>query len=312
MPKPLRIRTALALLRASVPAIPALLGALMVAGCLHGDDGAANGGPRAAAELAAEAFAAVSEQTGARYSLDVELRIETNGDADGRLALIANTPIKLHFDGAVSRNAVTGDLSATIRRVPFTARIVAGRRELFIRFMGRWYGSRKTGIGELERWLEAQARRNPGVGEPLRSEDGIRRSFDEIFTGRLRSGPELDGTSTREFQGRPNAAGIEGLSVQNGGRLLTPAESERLAVLTDDVRVRLAVGDDGLPRRLELRSRIPPADIGSLVTPGSALAGVESVSIDARLDLSDWGDEVSYERPSEFEPLSRILGGIVE
>ncbi len=293
-----------------VVALCALSGS--AAGCLHdGGGGGGGGATQDPAELAADAVAAVRAEKSAGYTLDAEVEITTTGDVDDRrLEQLANAPIALHIEGEASASALTADATARFRGVALAAGLLLGRRELFLNFMDRWYGRRGVGLDAVLRRGERELGDRTGFAEGLGTERELRRRFERILNGTVSDGPELDGTATRQFEGRLDVEGIEALADENA-RPLSAQERRQLRLVGDATRVLLVVGaDDDLPRRVRVRLELPSSRaerLGARVL-GESFRGVQSLRVDVDLRLSDWGTDVSYERPARFGSLSEILG----
>ena len=281
---------------------------LVTAGCFHDGNGKTARDP---GSIAAEAIAAVREERSAHYRLDVSFELRTNGDVEStRLEQLANTPIDLRFEGDLSSSALTSDASARFRGLPLAARLLAGPRELFLRFMDEWYGTRRTGLRTLERLARDELARRLGVAGELADGDGIGRRFPQLFAGTVSDGPELDGTATRQFRGRLDLDGIERLRGEVGQPPLTPEERAWLGAVSTSARIVVVVGDeDSLPRAVTITVDARPATLASLRAAGApALTGIASLTATLELRLSDWGRDVSYERPRNVAPLEVALG----
>ncbi len=279
-----------------------LAAAVLASGCTEGDPAEAKRSP---GDTIADALAAVQDEKGARYSLDVRLNVKTQGETREReLQQLANAPVSLHFEGGASSTALTADGSARLRGLTFDAELLVGTQELFLNFMNRWYRSGKLGLDRPKRSRLAQK---------IRTEEDVRRHFAEMFKGTVSEGPTVDDTETTQFRGTLDPQGIERLNREQGEDTFSPRELARLREIADDVEILLVTGsDDDLPRRLRLSVELTELDLAALreTTTDDSLAGIRSITADFDLKLSDWGEPVSYERPAQFEPLERIFGAL--
>lgn len=259
--------------------------ALLVSGCGSGPQAGADGTPTPS-HLAAGAFAALEEAGSAHYVISVEAR----GNADGanRFALDA--------EGDVSAKALTADGSVSFGGVSFDGQVLATRQELFVGFMGQWYGDRKF---------------SPFDMDDLASADEIQEYFDRVFTGSVSAGPEVDGAATWRFEGKLNADGFADLTEKFDQEDVTERERELLRVVAEKTRFVLDVGrDDRLPRRLEFQLELSSEDVAE-IGDGLDSGGFEDLvefDVSATLELSDFGKEVTYEPPADYRPLDELFG----
>ena len=118
------------------------------------------------------------------------------------------------------------------------------------------------------------------------------------------AGPVIDGVTTWEFRGALNVDGILALAEEYGGEAMAPEERAKFESLAEVVHFRFTAGrDDHLPRSYSMDVDLEGRDLDELAQPGS----LDSVDLHIAVRLSDWGKDVSYERPAEYEPLEKLF-----
>jgi hypothetical protein len=262
--------------------LPLLLAALVLTGCgsSQSGSGGGEGSAPAPADLAGDAVAALDEAGSAHYVVDAS--VQANGDA--------GFTGSLHAEGDASANAFTADGTVTFRGVTFSGQVLAGRDELFLNFMSQWYGDRHVGLWDTE--------------EESPSADEVREYFDDVFTGSVSEGPELDGAATWRFEGKLNPDGFADLTERFEEEQMTEQQRKLLRALAEHTHFVLDVGqDDGLPRHLEFTVEVPKEALADLV-------GQFDGSAHATVNLSQFGKEVSYEAPPDFRPLEELFQGL--
>jgi hypothetical protein len=245
------------------------------------------------ADLAADAFAAVKEAGSAHFVLDTTLK--ARGPA---AAMAGEGPVRLHVEGDASSDELAVEAKLDFSGQSFAARVLANRQEFFIRFLNRWYGERDLKLPEQSE--EERDRFQQDFGTP----DGLRKHYDDVFTGTVLAGPVLDGVATWEFRGALNLDGIAALAEEYGGDAMKPSERAKLESLAELVHFRFTVGrDDNLPRSYSMDVDLGAGDLDELGQSGS----LDSVDLHIAARLSDFGKDVSYERPAEYEPLEKLF-----
>jgi hypothetical protein len=267
--------------------IPLFLTALALAGCgsAQSSGGAAGGAP-APADLAADAVAALEAAGSAHYLVDAD--VQGNGDAgfDGGL----------HVEGDASTDAFTANGTVRVGGASFSGQVLAGRDELFLNFMGQWYGDRNLGLGEAD--------------EETPSVDEVRQYFDEVFTGSVGEGPVVDGAATWRFEGKLNPDGFADLTERFDNEDVSEAQRELLRVVAENSRFALDVGqEDSLPRHLEFALELSSEDLATIGDglDASELGDLLDFDVHATLDLSEFGKDVSYEAPADYRPLEDLV-----
>jgi len=245
------------------------------------------------ADLAADAFAAVREVGSAHFVLDTTLK--ASGPA---AAMAGDGPVKLHVEGDASSDELAVDVKVDLSAQSFAAVVLANRQEFFIRFLNRWYGERDLKLPDENKAGRDRFERDFG------SPDGVREHFDDVFTGTVLAGPVIDGVPTWEFRGELNVGGILALAEEYGGEAMKPGERAKLESLSELVHLRFTAGrDDRLPRSYSLDVDLGAGDLGELGQSDS----LHSIDLHIAGRLSDFGKDVSYERPAEYEPLDKLF-----
>ncbi len=245
------------------------------------------------ADLAADAFAAVKEAGSAHFVLDTT--VKATGPA---AAMAGEGPIALHVEGDASSDELAMDAKLDFSGQSFAAVVLANRQELFIRFLSRWYGERDLKLPEQSEAERDRFERDFGTPE------GLRKRFDDVFIGTVLAGPVIDGVPTWEFRGALNVEGISALAEEYGGDAMKPSDRTKLESLAELVHFRFTVGrDDHLPRSYSMDIDLEAGDLDELGQSDS----FDSVDLHIAVRLSDFGKDVSYERPAEYEPLEKLF-----
>jgi hypothetical protein len=279
-----------------------LLACLLVAsGCGSTVSGPGQGEPPTPADLAGNATQALYEAGSAHYELDGSM--EARGED-----IPFPTPITVHFEGDYSQEAVTADGSVGFPGGNFTGGVIVGQHEFFLNLLGRWFGTREFGIADAEQEMEKDDPRGAELYRDLQTGEGVRRYFDRVFVGEVLEGPDADGASTWEFQGHLNADGIAGLAAELGAETPSDAELNAFRTIAEDVRVSFLVGrDDSLPRRFDFHVELTPEDFQALEEADGGFDEQGSLRVDFAIALSDFGKDVEYEAPAQFEPLEKAV-----
>lgn len=267
--------------------------ALLVSGCGSGLQAGSAGNPEPA-RLAADGFRALQEAGSAHFVLSAE--------AHGNQDAAAASRFGLHAEGNVSSETLTAEGSVSLGGLSFDGQVLATREELFLGFMGQWYGDRELGAFDAE---------------DLPSPDEVQEYFDRVFTGSVGEGPVVDGAATWRFEGKLNADGFSDLTEKFDQVDVTERERELLRVVAEKTRFVLDVGrDDRLPRHLEFHLELSAedvAEIGDGLSSGSFDDLVE-YDVTVTLELSEFGKDVTYEPPADYRPLdelfNQLFGGL--
>lgn len=265
---------------------------LILTGC--GGEPFSSGEAPAPADLAADAFAALMEAGSAHYVVD--LRVKFN-ERDG-----ATAPLVLHAEGEASATALTAEGNLDFGFGPMEGKVLVGPHDVFLRFRGKWYGESGAGLATAFAALAQQQE----VSADLSSPDGIRSSFDRLFTGRVAAGPEIDGVETWRFEGQANP---DGLAELENPQDIAEGDRRRLETLASAIHVLLLVGrEDHLPRRFELTFKLSDderAEFGEFYS--GDFQGWSRQNIAAKLVLSRFGEPVSYDPPENYGSLDAFL-----
>jgi hypothetical protein len=273
-------------MRRLLPRLLPLLAALVLAGCGGAQSGGDGGGAPAPADLAADALAALEDAGSAHYVVDVSVEGHGTDGFDGAL----------HAEGDASLDAFTAEGTVTFEGVSLPSRLLASRDELFLQFMGQWYGDPKLGLDQAD--------------EEAPSPDEVRRYFDDVFTGSVGEGPDIAGVATWRFEGQLNPDGFADLTERFEDEEVTDAEREVIRAIAEHTRFVFDVGrDDSLPRHLEMSVDLADADLPKL-GPGvedSEFDDFVEFDVHAEADLSEFGKDVSYEPPTDYRPLDQLF-----
>jgi hypothetical protein len=258
------------------------------AGCGQRFDNAA-GAPPTEAELASQALAALEEAGSAHVVVDAN-----GGSVSG-----TNVPLGLHFEGDVSASAIAGDGEVRFGDATLGARLLVGEHNVYIRFMGAWYQA-DSGLED------ARAKANEKGAEllaELQTPEGLGKHFADLFEGDVKQGSDLDGVSTWEFDGHLSAETLARYIELYGDTRLTDNDRAMLDKVAETSHVVLVVGkEDHLPRKIEL-SLDPPKDLHFDSEDLASSDGPFSVKI----ELSDFGEDVSFSAPKDARPLDELF-----
>ena len=254
-------------------------------------EGTPSGDTPAAADLAADALEALAETDSAHYVLDARLDVDPGSSETGARTGFAGGPITLHVEGDGSSERGTADVVVDFGEESLAATILADEESLFVKFMGTWYGDAHIEIDKdaRERELVTPAR--------------VRGYFDDVFTGEVTEGPEIGGRPTWKFDGSLNVDGLIDL-VQDYQGDLHETELAQLKAFGEVTRLSFLVGrDDGLPHRYEMDVDLTHNRAESLDEDPP----VESLTLDLTVELSEFGEPVSFGKPKSYAPLDKLL-----
>jgi hypothetical protein len=294
--------------------------ALVAAGCgsSGSSNGSSNGSAPAAHDLAADTVSALKTQKSAHYALDATITVKgsakSGGSAGGVLpispsALTAN-PVKLHLEGDFSTDTLTAKGSAASGGQNFAGQLLLGQHAAYLNILGAWYGSKTTGLKELEKQGNVSTNITPQNTNP----DTVRKQFDSAFNGSVAAGPDLDGTKTWEFSGTPNAEGLAKLAKDSGQKGITQTQIDQLKAVAPAIHVVLDVGQkDHLLRRLTMTVDLTGETLKKLATgaQGASLNGLQSLKMNLTASFSKWGEKVSFTAPASYKPLQQLLGALL-
>ena len=277
--------------------LASLLVPLALVACGESSQGTSPANAPSTAELAGAVGAAIQKADSAHYVVD--FRAEMEGETI--------SPLTLHAEGDASPTAFTAEGRAGFGGASFTGKLLVGEHEFFLNFMDAWYGSSEFGLAEAKKEAETGEKPEARLWRDLQSPEWIRDHFDEVFTGELSEGPELDGVSTWQFDGRLNPDGVAALAEQYGAEPPTDKEREALDKIAEALHVRVAVGrDDRLPRSIDLTLHLSADDVRGLE---DELDSEGELDVQLHLELSDYGKDVSFEAPENFKPFEELFSG---
>jgi hypothetical protein len=258
------------------------------AGCGQRFDNATSS-PPTESDLASQALAALEEAGSAHVIVDAN-----GGSVSG-----TNVPLGLHFEGDVSAAAIAGDGEVRFGDATLGARLLVDEHNVYIRFMGAWYQA-DSGLDD------ARAKANEKDAEllaELQTPEGLGKHFADLFEGDVKQGSDLDGVSTWEFDGRLRAETLARYIELYGDTKLTDNDRAMLDKVAETSHFVLVVGkEDHLPRKIEL-SLDPPKDLHFDSEDIASSDGPFSVKV----ELSDFGEDVSFSAPKDARPLDELF-----
>ena len=263
---------------------------LVSAGCGQRFDELGGGSPPGQASFAADALTALDEAGSAHVVVDAHAG-----------AIIGTTAqVGIHFEGDVSTFALTGDLQLSLPGGTLGARVLADEHDLYVRFMGVWYHE-DEGVADA---FDMAGETNGELLSQLTNPTELGKLFTQLFQGEIAQGPDLAGASTWEFDGRLRAEAFANLVEEYGDVELTANDRALLEKVAATSHLVVDVGqEDALPRKLEL-TLAPPKDLRFDSGELESSEGAFSVTV----ELSDFGEEVSFSPPKEGKPLDELFG----
>jgi hypothetical protein len=276
---------------ASAFAFLAVLAIVLVsAGCGQRFDELGGGSPPGQAAFAADALTALEEAGSAHVVVD----------ADGGSISGTNAQLKLHFEGDISRSAVVGDVQVSFPGGTLGARVLADEHNVYVRFMGAWYHEGE-GVSDA---FDTAAEENGELLSELTTPMGLGKLFTQLFEGEIAQGPDIAGSSTWEFDGRLRAEAFADLVEKYGGAKLSANDRALFDKVAATSHLVVDVGqDDALPRKIELTLE-PPKDLHFDSDELESSDGPFSVTV----ELSNFGEEVSFSPPKDAKPLDELSG----
>jgi hypothetical protein len=276
---------------ASAFAFLAVLAIVLVsAGCGQRFDELGGGSPPGQAAFAADALTALEEAGSAHVVVD----------ADGGSISGTNAQLKLHFEGDISRSAVVGDVQVSFPGGTLGARVLADEHNVYVRFMGAWYHEGE-GVSDA---FDTAAEENGELLSELTTPMGLGKLFTQLFEGEIAQGPDIAGSSTWEFDGRLRAEAFADLVEKYGGAKLSANDRALFDKVAATSHFVVDVGqDDALPRKIELTLE-PPKDLHFDSDELESSDGPFSVTV----ELSNFGEEVSFSPPKDAKPLDELFG----
>jgi hypothetical protein len=221
-------------------------------------------------------------------------------DAKGGTFSGTTAEIGIRFEGDVSTSALVGDLEVTFPGGTIGARVLAGEHDAYVRFMGSWYQA-ESGINDA---LKSAGAENGELLLELSTPAGVGKLFTQLFDGEIAEGPDIDGAATWEFAGRLRAGALADLVEEYGHVQLTEHDRALFEKVAATSRLVVDVGqDDHLPRKVELTLE-PPKDLHFDSQELDSSDGAFTVAV----ELSRFGEDVSFSAPKNARPLDELFG----
>jgi hypothetical protein len=209
----------------------------LVAGCGGSEK------PPSPSALAVDSARAVRAEKPVRFAFDTEMSVDEIVPAAGagpEVRRFTDSPLSLGLKGAYSREAVRAEGSAQFGGQTLTAEALAGARELYVRYLGTWYGTKELGLDQFRQQAEQQGGRSSDQAfkEAMSS---IERYGAKVFSGEVTEGPELDGTSTWQTEGTLNVDGLVQVAREQGEQV-TAEDRAVLEKVAAGTRLTYVVG----------------------------------------------------------------------
>jgi hypothetical protein len=260
------------------------------AGCGQRFDELGGDSPPSQASFAADALTALEKAGSAHVVVDAQAGAIMGNDAQ----------VGIHFEGDVSTSALVGDLQLSFPGATLGARVLADEHDVYVRFMGVWYHE-DAGVADA---FDMAGEENGELLSRLTTPASLGKLFTQLFEGEIAQGPDLGGAATWEFDGRLRADTFANLVEEYGGIELTAKDRALLDKVAATSHLVVDVGqEDALPRKLEL-TLDPPKDLQFDSEELESSDGAFSVTV----ELSDFGEEVSFSPPTSPKPLDELFG----
>ena len=260
------------------------------AGCGERFDELGGGSPPGQASFASDALTALEEAGSAHVVVD----------AQAGAIMGTNAQVGIHFEGDVSTSALAGDLQLSFPGGTIGARVLADEHDVYVRFMGVWYHE-VAGVADA---LDMPGEEDGKLLLQLTTPAGLGKLFTQLFEGEIAQGPDLGGASTWEFDGRLRAETFANLVEEYGGTELTANDRALFDKVAATSHLVVNVGqEDSLPRKLEL-TLDPPKDLQFDSEELESSDGAFSLTV----ELSDFGEDVSFSPPTSPKPLDELFG----
>jgi hypothetical protein len=260
------------------------------AGCGQRFDDLGAGLPPSQSSFAADALIALRDAGSAHVVIDAK-----GGSISG-----TSPQLGVHFEGDVSTSALAGDVQVTFPGATLGARILANEHDVYVRFMGEWYHA-PSGVSEA---LNMAGEQNGELLMELSTPAGLGKLFTQLFEGEIAQGPDVEGAPTWEFDGRLRAERLASLVEKYGGVELTDNDRALFDKVAATSHIVVDVSqDDALPRKLELTLN-PPKDLHFDSEELESSDGAFSVTV----ELSDFGQDISFSPPKDARPLDELFG----
>jgi hypothetical protein len=260
------------------------------AGCGSRFDNLGAGPPPSQSSFAADALLALRDAGSAHVVVEAK-----GGNISG-----TNAQLGIHFEGDVSTSALAGDLEVSFPGGTLGARVLVDEHDLYVRFMSQWYHEDR-GVSDA---LKNAGEENGELLMELATPAGLGKLFTQLFEGDIAQGPDIDGARTWEFDGRLRAETFANLVEKYGGVKLTDNDRALFDKVAATSHIVVDVGqDDDLPRKIALTLN-PPKDLHFDSEELESSDGAFSVTV----ELSDFGEDVSFTPPKDPRPLDELFG----
>jgi len=260
------------------------------AGCGQRFDDLGSGPPPSQSSFASDALIALRDAGSAHVVVDAK-----GGSIAGTKAQLA-----IHFEGDISTSALAGDVQVSFAGGTLGARVLVDEHDVYVRFMGQWYHA-DTGISDA---FETASETNGELLMEATTPAGLGKLFTQLFEGEIVQGPDIGGAATWEFDGRLRAETFANLVEKYGGVELSDNDRALFDKVAATSHIVVNVGqDDDLPRKLEL-TLDPPKDLRFDSEELESSDGAFSVTV----ELSDFGQDVSFSPPKDARPLDELFG----
>lgn len=293
----------------TVIAVAAALGAAALAGVSVAAPSRAAGPPSAEALLSRSA-AALKKATSFHFDMAAHTAARSDGSLSAAQLKKAVQPVDITASGDLSDGAtvLAGKMASSGQTI--AAELRAGGTELYINFLGTWYGTKDT---------KSKSSKDSGLSIDLSTKDVNNLLSDLLkngLDGKVTEGPDIDGVATWKVTGSFDAAALAKAGKKTGASIDTTGLSQ----LADKADVTLLIGrKDELLRRMDVVESLSGPDLtkaksttGGLVPlPAAGTKGVKSVSVSLTIELSKFGQKVSLERPSSFKPLEKMIEALL-
>jgi hypothetical protein len=221
-------------------------------------------------------------------------------DANGGTFSGTTAEVRVRFEGDVSPSALVGDLEVSFPGGTMGAGVIVGEHDAYVRFMGSWYHA-ESGIKDA---LKSAGEQNGELLLELTTPAGLGKLFTQMFEGEISAGPDLDGVATWEFAGRLRASAFADLVEEYGHLRLTEHDRALFENVAATSHLVVDVGqEDHLPRKVELTLE-PPKDLHFDSEELESSAGALSLTV----ELSRFGEDVSFSAPKDARPLDELFG----
>jgi hypothetical protein len=286
-------------------ALPLLLTSTLALAACGADDPGAGGGAGSSvsaptpAEMLTKAITETTNQKSAAFHLTASV---TGASDDPQVKPFLEQPIKLDVSGKGSPTAIDVAGKANVRGTDYQMAVRADEQQSFIQFMNTWYGpaagikdstkSRATDPAELKQMLLK-----------------LRQYGNDVLTGEVTEGDEVDGQKTWVFNGALNPDGIVKVAAAEG-EPMDADDQAGLRAIAPLVKLEFATGqEDGLFREFGVGFKLTEPQIKLLnSSAGSDQLPLKALSLKLNVKLSDYGTDVTIQEPANPQP-TKALGG---